>query len=232
MRHLLLALFGTLPLLVFSVHAQEILAANRDVRVLSSTTFHAWLTKKVDAGKIRVGDQVHFKSERAILFGKTVISSAVFHGRVAYVQRVEDNEQRESRLSIVVERIEWKQSSMPLNAYIVAFISYRHFAGPPVVPQSAWPESGRPPGAPDFADSSGMLRQKNERTPMLYESLARGQPPRNVQRFDFSTSVKGIKIVRTSVEKNPGTILVRHNQDIVLPRLLPVMLEQIEPEEK
>lgn len=103
MRHVLLAVFGTLPLLISSLCAQETPAANKIVRSPRATNFPVWLTKKVDVRKIRVGDQVRFKSERAFLLGTTVVQSAIFHGRIVYVQTVAENEERESRLGIAVE---------------------------------------------------------------------------------------------------------------------------------
>jgi hypothetical protein len=229
----LLALLLTSQLLIFDLLGQETPRVHRAPPAPHATTFPVWLMRKVDAKKIRVGDEIRFKSYSGFLIGKTVIPSAIFCGRVVYVQRPDENEERESRLGIVVEQVKWKSSSLWLNAYIVGFGSYRvttENLGKNRQPD--WFEN-RPPGTSEFEQSSGSTPPANVKrrfsTDFDLDSLRSiGENRRDVRTLDYSESITGVYILQTTVDGKHRTILVRRDKNIVLPKYLPVMLEQID----
>lgn len=67
---------------------------------------------------------------------------------------------------------------------------------------------------------------------MLSERMQPVHQPRDILMFDYTEAVKEVRIIRTTVEKKPSTILLCRGRDIVLPKFLPIMLEQISPDEK
>ena len=117
----------------------------------SGTLFATSLKKPVRAEKARVGDAVEFVSEQATLVpGPLVIPAhAVFHGRVVESKAADRATKTDSRLSVMVDSVTWKNTSVPMCATIagfgqekIEFFPERH-QRPGVVITQRTPETGQ-----------------------------------------------------------------------------------------
>jgi hypothetical protein len=89
--------------------------------LMSGTNINAELQKTLDVNKTQVGDEIIFKTSQSIKQNGQVAvpRGSTLIGRVTEIQR-RTKENGMSRISMVFERIQGKQLSMPLNATIVS----------------------------------------------------------------------------------------------------------------
>lgn len=95
--------------------------SDRQVTLMSGTNINAELEKTLDVNKTQVGDEVILRTSQSVKQnGEVAIPrGARLIGRVTEVQR-RTKENARSRISMVFERIQGKELSMPLNATIVS----------------------------------------------------------------------------------------------------------------
>ena len=89
--------------------------------LMSGTNINAQLQKTLDVNKTQVGDEIIFKTTQSIKQNGQVAvpRGSTLVGRVTEIQR-RTKENAMSRISMVFERIQGKELSMPLNATIIS----------------------------------------------------------------------------------------------------------------
>ena len=81
----------------------------------------AELTKAIKAEKANAGDEVHLRMAEPILAGQGLVipENAKLHGLVLRASAAEKG--AHSRISVLVDRVEWKGHVLPLHAFISGF---------------------------------------------------------------------------------------------------------------
>ncbi len=113
-----------LPLLAAAatlVSAQQ--PSTAPVNVAGNLSIPAQLNTTIKADKAHAGDVVHFKTVEAVLVSKGLVMPANtrLYGRV--LGAAPRQGQTPSWISVVVDRAEWKEHTLPLHAFIFGRIS-------------------------------------------------------------------------------------------------------------
>lgn len=195
----------------------------------SARVYYVELKKSLNAEKSKPGDPVEFGLlEPTLLPGRLVAPrNARLHGRVTEVQAYDRKSRQESRLSVLVDSITWKEKTVPVCATIAGF-------GARQVTFTRDPWSMRPsPQTSWIAQESELIAGKKSLTKLqgadgmpgvADADLFRDDPPTVVRAGEGF--VKDISIARSSTAPS---VLTRKNNSIKLAGGTLVALEELSP---
>jgi len=185
MRVLVFILFSALA--VFAQDAPDQSALAPTAQVPENLSIPARLTKTVDTNKCKVGDPVEMRTLEPVLLthGLVMPENAKLQGRVLGAASSQNNQP--SWVVLVLERVEWKQHSIPLHAFVFRQITLKlrtvgpgdsAFENAINSPNNAQRRRGsmvlsspgrRPPGPPNTLQDATV--QSNDTPQSLYHGL-------------------------------------------------------------
>lgn len=193
--------------------------------------YYVELKKTLNAEKLKAGDPVEFSLlEPTLLTGRIVAPrNARLHGHVVDVQAYDRESKQASRLSVVVDSIKWKQTTVPVCASIAGF-GTREFK----FTRDPWPI--HPPDTTNWATqqsqseliagrrSLGQIQSATGLTALQSTDLFRDDPPNVVQAGDGF--IKDLRIQRDPMSPS---VLARRDKSIKLLGGTLIALEELSP---
>lgn len=203
------------------------------------TSFVATLQHSINVAKVKVGDGVELRTEQSMLIGKgrVIQAGAKLLGKVIEASPI-TRQNRQARVSVLIERLEWHGGSIPLHAYIAGFLSRVISTDNALMrPGRGWSEEVMVSRelAPDTDPRFPHARSSVEASPASpFRSQAEFSDAARIA--DLSTPqmvispdqfLKGVRVVLIR-EPSPGSVLVRDGKNFTVPRGMLVALEHSE----
>ena len=190
-----------------------------NIEIPPNLSIPAQLKTTIKAEKAKAGDVVHFSTIEAVLVSKGVIMPAntKLYGRV--LGAAPKQGEAPSYISVVVERAEWKQHSIPLHAFILSQVA----ASVPV-------EAAVDTSAPNPTDDSRVMRRRRRDTPQddPRNTLASNRQADTVAwNNQVNMQAPFLKDVKMARKKNGITVLFSEKRNLKLEGGLRFMLQNV-----